>query len=78
VIYHPATTWLPTNRWEPGAIYRVEVAGVSPYGLHESVVWVGLDRGNPDQPDHAPVQAPPGATVDAARQAIQLAVLQTG
>ena len=76
LIYHPATTWLPTSRWQPGAIYRIDVPGVSPYGHEEAQVWVGLERGNPDQPERASVQAEPAAIVDPARQSVYLTPLR--
>ncbi|HEX2172616.1 MAG TPA: DUF2079 domain-containing protein [Dehalococcoidia bacterium] len=76
-IYHPATTWLPTSSWRPGATYRVEVAGVSSYGLTEALTWLSLDYGRPDRPDRAAVQAGSEVTVDPVRRAVQLAKLWT-
>ena len=78
LLYHPATTWLPTSRWEPGATYRIDVPGVSPYGLPEALVWLAFERGSPDQPARAPLQAEPTATIDPARQAVFLTPLRSG
>lgn len=74
--HQPATVWLPTSRWQPGTVYRVDVAGVSPFSLRESDLWLALERGPVEQPAPAAVRAEAEATVNSDRQAVKLTTLR--